>query len=178
MPAQASVSATLDRSVAHAAVGVFDLMESEPFDVGCDAAACAQGEHLDQLRLRSPERHEDLRLPGNGAVAYGVEATCQADDGDVTAASGHADRELKSGVCADEVEHRVGADAAGQLAEGRRGVPVGGEGLVGAQFARLGELVVANVERDDACGGYRAEDLYGEVARGRPRRSRPRWRRE
>ncbi len=115
-----------------------------------------------------------LRVPQYGArtaAPIGVEkktggkdATADTDDVDEAVDRGDLPGQVDRGLHADEVEHRRRPETVRQLTDALGGVRVGGHRVVRADLAGEGELVLAEVDRDDRDLRDGPQDLHADVS--------------
>ena len=125
----------LETTLAHAVVGVGGLVQAEALDVGADLAGAGEVEHLAQLDRRPPVGDRQLGLEGEGPEGELEFPPGEADDGDVALEARDSGGEGDRVIGADHVEHQLGAEAGGQLADLRGGVLARLDRLVGANLA-------------------------------------------
>ena len=91
-------------------------------------------------------------------------AITEADHHDVGHEADQLRREVRGRLEPDEVEHRLSAAAAGEVADGLDRGGIGRQRRMCPDLACEGELLLADVERDHLRGRQRPPVLYSEVA--------------
>src|SRR5262249_37866253 len=117
-----------------------------------------------QVVVGADDVADDVPLGGDDVQGRDVELAAVADDEVRAGLAGHRPPVVLGAPLGDEVEHHVGAGAAGQVLDRLDLAAVGDHGVVPAQL--LGELerVGVAVYHDDLGGGERGQALDADVA--------------
>ena len=132
-------------------LGVF---EGKHVDLAHQARfAASEVEQVVEFGAAAPHAREEVRLVWHRGEAEGDATEAEADDDAHALTCGVARSVGERRLVADEVEHHVG--------DGRIAEVVGVHGVVGADLACRGKLVVGDVDRGDVRVREQAQVLQG-----------------
>ena len=138
-----------------------------------DLALGGQGHQVLQVDVGPDEVADERDLARDDVDRRHVDVLAVADHVVEAAVLHHRDAVLDRALLADEVDDRLGAHPVGELGDGVALGAVDAHGVVGAELLRQRQRLLARVDDDDLGRRVGLQALDADVARGRPRRSRP-----